>query len=136
MPFPLVGLLGSLLPSLFGVISEVVEDKDKRNKLHADLEKLLREYETTALKGQIEIIVAEAKGDSWIQKSWRPILMLTIVGIVANNNLIAPWANAFGLNLPILPLDPELYTLMTVGVGGYIVGRTGEKAVKAWKQGN
>jgi hypothetical protein len=33
----------------------------------------------------------------------------------------------------ILELPQDLYDLMKIGVGGYIVGRSGEKIVKEWK---
>lgn len=128
MPLPLIGLATTLLPSLFGLISETVEDKDKRNELKQEVEKLVQDFEKTKLQGQIDIIVAEAKGKSWLQRTWRPGLMWTIILILANNNLIAPWGNAmFNLGIPVLPLASELYAMMTVGIGGYIGGRTYEK---------
>ena len=128
MALPLIGLASSLLPNIFGIASEFVEDKDKKNELKQQIEVMLKDYERTALKGQIDIIVAEAKGKSWMQRNWRPGLMWTIILILANNNLFAPWFNAmFNLGLPALPLAPELYAMMTVGIGGYIGGRTYEK---------
>ena len=60
--------------------------------------------------------------------------MLTIVAIIANNYLIAPYLQAlFGTGL-MLDLPNELFNLMTVGVGGYVIGRSAEKGIRAWKE--
>ncbi len=40
-----------------------------------------------------------------------------------------------GLHAPQLALPPELWNLMTLGVSGYIGGRSVEEAVSAWKGG-
>jgi hypothetical protein len=59
--------------------------------------------------------------------------MLSIVAIIANNYLIFPYLSLFTDKAVILELPEKLYNLMTVGVGGYIVGRSAEKGLKIWK---
>jgi hypothetical protein len=34
----------------------------------------------------------------------------------------------------MIPLPDELWTLLTVGVGGYVVGRSGEKVAKTLRK--
>ena len=47
--------------------------------------------------------------------------------------MIAPYLQAlFGAGL-MLELPNELFNLMTVGVGGYVIGRSAEKGIRAWK---
>jgi len=59
--------------------------------------------------------------------------MLTITAIVAWNFLLAPLAElavtlSTGNQIPLsIPLPDELWTLLSIGVGGYVVGRSGEK---------
>ena len=84
---------------------------------------------------QKDIIIAEATGESWLQRNWRPILMLSIVAIVVNNYLLYPYLKLFFEAAPILDLPDKLWSLMQIGVGGYIVGRSGEKIVKDLKNG-
>ena len=62
------------------------------------------------LTGQIKeieaaanVIVAEAKGDSWLQRSWRPLLMCLFGLIVANNYLVVP---LFGT--PVAEIPPDM----------------------------
>jgi len=85
-------------------------------------------YQTRQL--QTQIIVAEATGQSWLQRNWRPILMLSIVGIVVNNYILVPYLQLFSIPAQVLDLPERLWSLMTMGVGGYVVGRTGEKIVE------
>lgn len=98
---------------------------------HAFAQTLL-EHEAKVVDAQSRVVIAEAQGQSWLQRNWRPLLMLTIVAIVANNYLLAPYLSAlFGVGLQ-LDLPEQLWQLMTIGVGGYIVGRTGEKITATW----
>lgn len=127
----LVASVGKLVSDTIG---EFVEDPDERNRLQALIRTRVEERAQAALQGQIDIILAESRGESWLQRTWRPILMLVIVAVVANNYLIAPYAQAiFGVGLN-LGLPDRLWDLMTLGVGGYIAGRSGEKIVERWKQ--
>jgi len=64
--------------------------------------------------------MAEAQGGSWLQRSWRPITMLTFLVLVVTD--------ALGL-LPFR-LAGEAWTLLQLGLGGYVVGRSGEKIMK------
>ena len=85
---------------------------------------------------QKDIIIAEATGESWLQRNWRPILMLSVVAIVVNNYLLYPYLSLFFDAAPLLDLPEKLWSLMQIGVGGYVVGRSAEKAVKNWKNGS
>jgi hypothetical protein len=77
---------------------------------------------------QTEIIVAEAKGN-WLQRSWRPILMLSFGFIVIYVKFVGP---LFNLRIPVL--EDEFWTLLQIGIGGYVVGRTGEKMMKSYSE--
>ena len=90
--------------------------------------------ESTFLKAQESIIVAEAKSEHFLTATWRPITMLTFVFIIANNYILAPYASAlFSINIPVLDLTPEIWEIVKVGIGGYVVGRSAEKFAKHWK---
>ncbi|WP_069383979.1 3TM-type holin [Halomonas caseinilytica] len=122
--------LGALTGPLFDVIDEAVTDKDEANRLKQEVQTRLIDSRDSAMKARMQIILAEAQGDSWIQRSWRPLLMMVIVAIIANNYLLAPYLGAmFGTGLQ-LELPERMWDLMTLGVGGYIAGRSGEKIVR------
>ncbi len=132
-----IPIVGKILDGALGVIDKAVTDKDLRNKLKADLQSKMLSLDFSAFEKEIEakaqIITAEIQGKNWLQRNWRPILMMTIVAIVANNYLVYPYLSMFTEKAVVLELPGELYTLMTVGVGGYIVGRSGEKIAKSLK---
>lgn len=81
------------------------------------------DYEKQLLKGQTDIIVAEAQGGSWMQRSWRPITMLVFLALVV--------CDSFGVLAT--PLADEAWTLLQIGLGGYVVGRSVEKSAPALK---
>lgn len=128
----LIGPVAKLFTKGLSIVDKYVEDKDKANELKAALESKFMELAhtelITLLQGQIDVILAEAKGDSWLQRNWRPLLMLTIIVIILNNYVIAPYILLF---LPgkaiMLELPGWMGALLTTGVGGYIGARTIEK---------
>ena len=94
----------------------------------AEIEKALIELDGELAKAKSSIIVAEANGASWLQRNWRPLMMMVIIAIVANNYIIFPYLNIFfPEHVKQLELPDKLFTLMEIGLGGYIVGRTVEK---------
>lgn len=85
--------------------------------LQAGLFSKVLAYEESLLTARASIIETEAKGQSWLQRTWRPITMLTFLVLVVSDSF--GWlAN---------PLAPEMWTLMQIGLGGYVVGRSAEK---------
>ena len=73
---------------------------------------------------QSNVIIAEAQGASWLQRTWRPITMLTFLAMVC--------LDSFGV-LPFR-LAKESWTLLQIGLGGYVVGRSAEKVVGMLKK--
>lgn len=127
--------LSALAAPLFEIVDQAVEDKDQAARLKAALQQELIGHAGKRLEAQMQVLLAEANGASWLQRNWRPLLMVTITAIVANNYLLAPYLGAlFGAGLQ-LALPDRLWDLMTLGVGGYIVGRSGEKITSIVKGG-
>ncbi|MBZ9576722.1 3TM-type holin [Modicisalibacter sp. MOD 31.J] len=120
-------LIGTIAEPVMDVIDKAVEDKDQANRLKAELRRRLIDQQDATLQARMKIILAEATGESWLQRNWRPLLMLVIVAIIANNYLIAPYLGAmFGVGLQ-LELPDFLWETIKIGIGGYIAGRSIEK---------
>ncbi len=119
--------LGDLVPSIGRTIEKAIPNKDLARKLSHEIEVLVMGLQSSVIEAKQAIIVAEAQGQSAIQRNWRPITMLTFVFIIANNYILVPYAVAFGLKVPMLEIPPGMWGLLTVGIGGYIGGRTVEK---------
>ena len=80
------------------------------------------QYEQQRLKEQAAIVAAEAKSEHWLTATWRPITMLTFVAL-----LVATWLG-WTKDIP-LALQLELMSIVKIGLGGYVVGRSVEKVV-------
>lgn len=116
--------------SVIGEIGKVIDNlftsDEERIKAKNEVFKVLKEQQLELQRLQTEIIVAEANGN-WLQRSWRPILMLAFGFIVIYVKFIAPL-----FSLPIPPLENEFWNLLQIGIGGYVIGRTGEKMIKEY----
>ncbi len=126
--------------SVFGFISSIFKPAvDLVDNLHTSEEEKLTlrnqlaamqnemamrvlDYETRLMEAQASVIRSEAQGHSWLQRNWRPLTMLVFVFIVAWNYIIVP---IFGMTQ--LPLHEDMWGLMKIGLGGYIIGRSAEK---------
>lgn len=86
-----------------------------------------------ALSGQVKVLTAELSGNT-LQRSWRPILMLSITAILVNNYILVPYLSLFGVPATVLEFPDELWSLLKIGVGGYVVGRSAEKGIKLWRK--
>lgn len=93
----------------------------------------LNKLQTEFLNAQSSIIKAESNSEHWVVAAWRPITMLIFVFIIANNYIIVPYAQAMGADFPTLDIPPDLWALLKIGLGGYVVGRSVEKSVKTFK---
>lgn len=129
----MLGLVGSiaapLLKGLFDVVDQAVEDKDAAARIKATLQQRVLDGRMKELEAAAGVIVAEARGESWLQRSWRPLLMVLFGVIVANNYLVVP---LFGT--PVAEIPPDMWDLLKLGVGGYVVGRSAEKGIRVWKE--
>lgn len=125
--------LGSLALSIRSAITGSMTPEQKSQVLVqlSQLEAQAEKAEIAYREAQAKVIIAEAQGESWLQRNWRPILMLTIVFIVMNNYVIAPYISLFGYKSLALELPETMWNLMNIGVGGYVVGRSGEKIATA-----
>ena len=115
---------GGLVKEVGKVIDNLFTSDEERLNAKNEVFKVLQEQKLKLQQLQTEIILAEANGN-WLQRSWRPILMLSFGFIVIYVKFIAPL-----FNLPIPPLEDEFWDLLQLGIGGYVVGRSVEKVAK------
>jgi hypothetical protein len=115
---------GGLVSEVGKVIDNLFTSEEERLKAKNEVFKVLQEQQLKLQQLQTEIILAEANGN-WLQRSWRPILMLCFGFIVMYVKFIAPL-----FSLPIPPLENEFWNLLQLGIGGYVVGRSVEKVAK------
>jgi hypothetical protein len=118
------GFLGGLVEPVTKMVDDLhtseeekLQVKEAMFKVQAALTEKVLDYEKNLLNARADIVKAEATGGSWLKQSWRPITMLTFLVLVV--------CDAFGLLAT--PLAKEAWTLLQLGLGGYVVGRSAEK---------
>ena len=103
-------------------------DKDEQDKRKAELVTMAMSGDLETLRVQAGIITAEAQGESWMQRNWRPSVMLWFAGLVG-----AHWLGFTPPNLSEAQVI-GLLDIVQVGLGGYVVGRSAEKVMKEYKK--
>lgn len=120
----ILGLIGQIFKPATELIDNLHTSEEEKLSKKAQLLELQTmflgealEYETEQLKSKTAIIMAEANSQSWLARNWRPITMLTFLVLVC--------ADSFGWLAN--PLADQAWTLLQIGLGGYVVGRSAEK---------
>jgi hypothetical protein len=120
----------SFISSIFKPAVDLIDDLHTSDEEKMVLQKEFMKLENEIMLKAVELekqlveanssnIKAEATGHSWLQRNWRPITMLTFLVLVVFDSF--GWlAN---------PLAAEAWTLLQIGLGGYVAGRSLEKIV-------
>ena len=125
LPIP---ILGGLMDMGKQLISNWFPDPEEADRKQLEFLAIIQSGKLKELEAAASVITAEATSESWLTRSWRPITMLTFVGLVA-----AHW---LGFTAP--NITPEeiaaLLDIVKIGLGGYMVSRGAEKTMKEWKK--
>ncbi|WP_066018523.1 3TM-type holin [Endozoicomonas atrinae] len=109
------------IPVIGKIIEKIIPDPDKAAEAKKQLVDLAVKGELDELAERAGVIKAEAQGESWLQRSWRPIVMLVFTGLI-----VARW---LGWSAPDLTeaVELKLFSIVQIGIGGYIASRGIEK---------
>jgi len=105
---PIAELLGKFIP-----------DKDKAAQLAQEIATLAERQAHEQIIAQLEVNKAEATNASLLVAGWRPGAGWVCVAAMANNFIVVPYAEAFGLHLSPLDLEYMMPVLLgMLGLGG------------------
>ena len=124
--------IGSIVGDVVDSVGDAADDLFTSDKERNKAERLLRKVEVQLEEKMLEVkkqliqkrgaaVKAEIEGESWLQRSWRPITMLSFVAVIG-----AHWFGLAGQELSP-DLAGRLYSLVKLGLGGYVIGRSAEK---------
>ena len=128
--------LGLVQGPLTKILDAYIADVELKRKLAAEIERqTLGYFERTAELGA-SVVMAETTSGHWLSRSWRPLLMLLLMGFLVLVGLVLPVADLIaGHRVAFEPrwqsLPEGFWQFLTVGAGGYIGGRTLEKVTGA-----
>ena len=75
------------------------------------------------------LIGLEAKA-GWFASSWRPLLMYVLIFILVWNYIFGPIVKFFFAAAITIELPGDVWTLLQIGLGGYVVGRSAESVAR------
>lgn len=112
-----------LVDNLHTSDDERLKHKERLLDIQAAAMQRVFDYEKETLTARAEIVNSEAKSEHWLTATWRPITMLTFLCLAVGDSL----------NLLPNPLRDEAWELLTLGLGGYVLGRSAEKLAGTFK---
>lgn len=122
----LVKSIGGIIDNLNTSDAEKLEAQRKLVELQLGFQGKMLDADSEFVKAQAGVVTAEAESQSWLARNWRPLLMLVFTYIIAHNYVIAPLFGARSV-----PIPPDMWELLRIGMGGYIAGRSIEKVAPA-----
>jgi|TARA_R110000744_G_scaffold78318_1_gene154418 hypothetical protein len=123
-----------LAPLANTLIKRLFPDKEKQQEAQLEFQGMLADGSFKEFEKQADIIIQEAQSQHFLTSNWRPITMLLFAAIIGNNYIIYPYLSLFWMDAPMLEIPPDMWDLLKIGLGGYVVGRSGEKMVNTWKK--
>jgi hypothetical protein len=127
--FPLVSAVAPIAKIIFSTIEKAIPDKDLQEKLKFQINQQLLESHAEEVKAAAGVIEAEAKS-GWFASSWRPLLMYVLIFILVWNYILGPVIKIFTGSIITFELPGDVWTLLQIGLGGYVVGRSGESIAR------
>lgn len=125
-------VFGLLRGPLAKVLESYVSDLELRRRLAAELETQLLTHLSKNAELGAGIVLAEVNSEHWLTRSWRPLLMVMLMGFLVLAGLILPLADLVaGQPIRFEPrwslLPDGFWDFLSIGMGGYIGGRSLEK---------
>ena len=113
----------AILSAIMPAIEKALPDTAARDRAKAAIKAQLLDNQGSILQARAGIIEAEARSDGWLARNWRPLSMINFLAL-----LDAYWMGyAPAYLVAHTELVQQLFHLLTVGIGGYIAGRSVEK---------
>jgi hypothetical protein len=121
----IIGKIGDILGGAFGLVDHLHTSDEEKLTLKAQLLTIQTQVISQVISAQSKmaemqanIITAEARSKHWLTSTWRPITMLTFLTLIV--------AAQLGLTGPV---PEDMWPLLKLGLGGYVIGRSFEKTV-------
>lgn len=129
--------IGPIIDIIGKVLDKAIPDAEARDKAKAEIAAEMARNDAALTAAARDTIVAEAKGESWMQRNWRPCLMFTIMGLLVWSGVFVPLLSAatgiaFAKLVAWNTVPEQMWSLLQFGVGGYILSRGSEKIVDTW----
>ena len=112
-----MGVLQNVIKEIGGIVNRLSVSSREKQKIQEEIQALVYRYKSELVREQAATVGDEIRGN-WLQRSWRPIVMLVltllvVMGVFTESSMLAD--------------SSRFWDLLEIGVGGYVIGRSGEK---------
>jgi hypothetical protein len=118
-------MIDSLISSATKLLDKFIPDADTKIRIAHELATMAETHAQEIALGQMEVNAVQAAHKSLFVAGGRPAAMWVCVACMASNFILAPYAIAFGLDVPIL--DSGEFMPIMLGLLGLGGARTVEK---------
>ena len=122
-----------IIGPVFEVIKRLIPDPAKQAEIQAEVTKAILANQAAVLDAAKSVMVADAQSEGWLTRNARPITVVWGLTMITWLGVIAPALGiAEGAIKAIQAVPSDLWSLVTVGIGAYMLGKTAEHAVKSY----
>lgn len=114
--------LQKLISKLRALVEQHVQDKNAKESILEAIKEVDVDSSRRIVNCEAQLMNCKKNTEHahWLTRLWRPITMLSFVLIIL--------LHSFGW-LAITEIHAEMWRLIQIGLGGYVVGRSAEKIV-------
>lgn len=136
MGLNIANLISGAIDPVTDLIDNMHTSEEEKAKAKQAIQQMQNSLTSQIIKSKGNIIKAEAESEHFLTSTWRPITALVFVAIIANNYIVAPYIGAFlgEKSKVILEIPPQMWDLLKIMIGGYVVSRGAEKGLRTWKE--
>jgi hypothetical protein len=132
------GVVENAIKPVTDLVDQVHTSEEEKQQLNNELEEIknrlttqMIEVQKEELKAKTEILTTDAKSDNWLLESWRPITILSLVGIyvliLANNYIVAPAIARYTEIASVqFVMPPDLGGIIKLILGTFTFGKSAE----------
>lgn len=107
-------ILTGLAGEIGKMVGQLTISSQEKKELETRVTQIVCRYAEELTERQAAIVGREASGN-WLQRSWRPLVMLSFAAVVLAGTFV---------EIPYLTEDSRFWNLIEIGLGGYVVGRS------------
>lgn len=112
-----MGVLQNVIREIGNIVDRLSVSSREKQKIQEEIQSLVYRYRSELVREQSAAVGDETRGN-WLQRSWRPIVMPVFTLLV----VLGVFTGA-----PLLSDNSRFWDLLEIGVGGYVIGRSGEQ---------
>ena len=116
-----MGVLQNVIGEIGDIVNRLSVSSKEKQKIQEEIQSLVYRYKSELVREQAAAVGEETRGN-WLQRSWRPIVMLAFALVILSGMF---------MESTLLSDNSRLWDLLEIGLGGYVIGRSGENVTES-----